>query len=298
MHGQKVASSGATPTGLGKGLAGILGETLAVAPTSGVAELLSSQKVRRSSAVREMVIEAAISAIASAFSSDGVVIARRESAGHLAAVASELPASWVGLDPLMFEISGQLWKLLESGSEGQTQDEIDGYNFLLCLQSGQDGPTAAAVIRKQPFDEKEVHTVGRLVRSIGFALNDSFSFPSSSSLAVSSEPYGDSILADVRLGIAQDCQHTTAVAEDMATAVAVAAAELCDPNFDVQFVGQTTVEKKLVTMVVLGDDGGGPLFGLSVTDLASSNGPVEAVFGAARVIGRDPFSSPEPADLV
>jgi hypothetical protein len=46
---------------------------------------------------------------------------------------------------------------------------------LLCLQSGHDGPTAAAVIRKQPFDEKEIHTVGRLVRSVGFALSDSCS---------------------------------------------------------------------------------------------------------------------------
>ena len=281
-----------TSTGLGKGLAGILGETLDVAPTVGLAELLGSQKVRRSPAVREMVTELAISSIATAFGTDGVVIVRRDDEGKLATVASKIPAGWSGLDPLMFEVCGQLWSQLDSGEDGQIQDEIGGYSFLLCRQSSQDGPMAAAVIRSRPFDDIEVQTVGRLVRSVGSALGESILIPPDSAIRVLSQESHDGVLADVRLGTADDRRHGAAVAENAPTAVAHAAAEICDVDFDVQFVGQTMVEDQLVTMVVLGDHFGGPLFGLAVTDASSSTGPAEAVFGAARVINGDPFSSP------
>ncbi len=282
----------ATSTGLGKGLAGILGETRDVAPTLGLTDLLSSQKVRRSPEVRGMVTELAISSIAAAFRSEGVVIARRDGAGKLATIASKVPASWSGVDPLMFEVCGRLWTQLDSGEDGQIQDEVGGYSFLLCRQSSSDGPMAAAVIRDRPFGQNEVQTIGRLVRSIGSALGESLLIPPDSTIRVLSQESSDGVLADVRLGSSDDRRHGAAVAEDAPTAIAHAAAEICDIDFDVQFVGQAMVEDQLVTMVVLGDHFGGPLFGLAVTDVSSSTGPAEAVFGAARVINGDPFSAP------
>lgn len=285
-----MSGSNTTPTGLGKGLAGILGETRNVAPTTGVSDLIGSVKVRRSPAVREMVTELAIASIATAFDTDGVVIARRDAEGKLATLASQIPASWTALYPVMFEVAGQLWKALDSGTDGQFQTPIGDYSFLLCRQTSHDGPMAAAVVRKRSFNDAEAQTVGRLVRSVGSALSESILVPTDGAIRVLSQKVDDGYLADVRIGIADDRRHGAAVAESSCAAIAQAAAEICDVDFDVQFAGQATVDEKLVTMVVLGDHFGGPLFGLSVTDLASSAGPAEAVFGAARVINGDPFS--------
>lgn len=286
MNGQKTAT-----TGLGKGLAGILGEMVDVAPTLGVTDLLGAQRVRQSAAVREMVTETAISAIASAFGTDGVVIVRRDELGELATLASKIPSSWTGLDPLLFEISGQLWNLLEEGADGQIQVEVGGYSLLLCRQSSDDGSMAAAVVRKHPFIEIEIQTVGRLVRSVGSALHQPVLIPADNAIRVHSQDSTDGVLAEVRLGTADDRRHGAALAPDVATAIARAAAEICDLAFQVQFVGQTPIDGKTVTMVVLGDEGGGPLFGLSVTEEGDPTGPAEAVFGAARVISGDPFST-------
>lgn len=286
VTGQKAAT-----TGLGKGLAGILGDMVDVAPTEGVNELLGSQEVRRSAAVREMVTEMAISAIASGFATDGVIIARRDGDGQLATVASKVPSSWSGLDPLMFEVSGQLWRMLHSGTDGQIQDDVGSYHFLLCRQSSQDGPMAAAIIRKRPFDDHEVLTVGRLVRSVGSALGESLLIPPDSAIRVLSQESNDGVLADVRLGLADDRRHGAAVAESAPIAIARAAAEICDIDLEIQFVGQSTVDESLVTMVVVSAHSGGPLFGLAVTDPSASTGPAEAVFSAARIVNGDPFSA-------
>lgn len=285
MNGSKTVT-----TGLGKGLAGILGETRDVAPTTGVTDLLRSVRVRRSPAVREMVTQMAISSIATAFDTDGVVIARRDSDDHFATVASQVPSSWTGLDPLMFEVVGQLWGQLESGHDGQLQRQLGGYEFLLCRQTSQDGPMAAAVVRKQPFSESEAKTVGRLVRSVGSALSDSILVPADSAINVAAQRGDGGYVAEVRLGSQEGGRHGAAAGESAAASIAAAAVKICVVGLEVQFVGQATVDAKLVTMVVLTDNTGGPLFGLAVTDSQSCVGPAEAVFGAARVVGGDPFS--------
>ncbi len=282
--------SNRNPSGLGRGLAGILGDALSAAPSAGVGRLVGAQELRRSPRVRQMVTETALSMIADGFSADGVVVVRRDGSGGLAAVTSKLPSGWTALSPTTFEIVGRLWSHLERGDDVSVAEEVDTHHFLLCRHSGFDGPMAAAVVRSTPFEEREVETIGNLVRSVGAALGEPFPLPPDNKFRVLTQRTSEGVLADLRVGVGDDRRHAASVAADEVTAVARAAAELCDVPLEVSFAGATEVDGNVATLVVVIGPLGGPLFGLAVDEPESSTGPAEAVFAAARVLRADPFA--------
>lgn len=277
-------------SGLGRNLAGILGDALSTAPGSGVSELLGGERARQSPVVRELVTQLALRSIADGFDADGVVLVRRDAEGELAAVTSQLPSSWDGFDTISFEVSGRLWKKLDSPDHGFEHIELAHNAVLFCHDTTRAGSIAAAVVRSTAFDSSESQTIADLVRSIGTALGGDDVLPTDRSVRVLTQDSGDGVLADVRLTGGGDRRHAASVAETPQLAVARAASELCDEQLAVEFAGDTTVDGLLVTIVVVKRHDGGPLFGLSVTDPGATNGPAIAVFSAASVIGVDPFS--------
>ncbi len=275
--------------GLGRGLAGIIGDTLAQAPGSGVTELLGMERVLRSPEVRELVTRVALQSITDGFGADGVVLVRRDGA-EIAALTAELGPSWNGFGPVSFEVSGRLWAQLAATTPGIDQQEFDGKHVLFCNQAGDDSAMAAAVVRSTPFEDAEAKRVADLVRSVGAALGRPVGIPSGHSLRVLTSDTDDGVLADVRLSAGASQRHAASVAETPQMALACAAAELCDDHLHVVFAGDTLVEGNLVNLVVLNRSNGGPLFGLSVGEQSATTGPAEAVFAAASSVGIDPFT--------
>ncbi len=276
--------------GLGRGLAGILGDAFSARPGYGVNELLGGEKARNSPLVREMVTQLALRSIADGFDADGVVLVRRDGEGELAAVTSQLPSSWDGFDTISFEVAGRLWHKLDDDAHGYEQIELGENSVLLCHDATSEGSIAAAVVRSQAFDHNESQTVADLVRSVGSALSGDAVLPAEESVRVLTQESRDGVLADIRLTRAGDRRDAASVAETSELAVARAASELCDEQLIVEFAGATKVDGFSVTIVVVRRHDGGPLFGLAVTEEGATNGPAIAVFSAARVIGVDPFS--------
>lgn len=290
------------PSGLGRGLAGILGDNSTVAPSEALGRLVGARAVRRSPQVRQLITATALASIADGFNADGVVLVRRDESGELATVTSRLPSGWSTLSPVTFEMVGLLWQHLDRPAAPPHQATVGSHSFLL---SGHDdertgdptidhpavaGSLAVAVVRSTPFADAEVEIVGNLVRSVGAALNGPVVIPSDNAIRVLNQRTADGVLADVRIGVGADRRHAAAVADDVVTATARAASELCDVPMDVTFAGSTEVDDNIVTLVVVTGPGGAPLFGLSVDDRTASTGPAEAVFAAARIIEADPFA--------
>ena len=284
-------------TGLGKGLGGILGDALSADRAPEVSGLLGVAKIRRDPEVRRLVTELALESLAAGFGADGALIVARDEDGELASVSSRLPSGWNTLEPTAFESVGRLWQLL--GDSSATVDsevqmpveqiDVDGTSLLLCQCSAGSSPMAAAVLRSRPFDQQEQQTVYRLVESVAVALHGDTAPPADAQIRVLTREAGEGVLADVRVDDGTDRRNAASVAADQVTAVARAAAELCDAALSVEFAGQSRIQSCLVTVVTLTDELGGPLFGLAVSDPASATGPVEAVFSAAGVANYDPF---------
>ncbi|MEZ5378943.1 MAG: hypothetical protein R2733_20765 [Acidimicrobiales bacterium] len=276
------------PSGLGRGLAGILGDALATDRAPEVSQLLG---VRQAPEVRKLAVELALAALAEGFGASGVVVASRSGDGPLAAVASRLPEGWSGLDRAGFEVAGRLWAALcDESAHDFVQLPLEDEHLLICRQQSATGPLAAAVVRPEPFAPHEQRLVARLVRSVALAVNGDREVPTAAAIRVLAKSADDGVLADVRLVGPGDRRHAAAVGPDEVNAVAAAAAELCDLSLGVIFAGRTRVQSQDVTIVVA-TDGEGPLFGLAVTDPASGTGAVEAVFNAAMAAGADPFAS-------
>lgn len=297
-------------TGLGKGLGGILGDALSADRAPEVSGLLGVAKVRRDPEVRKLVTELALESLAAGFGADGALIVTRDGEGELASVSSRLPPGWNTLEATAFECVGRLWKLLgdppdslgfdrSAGASDESaqaqlpveQVTVGATSVLLCQCSAGSSPMAAAVLRSTPFDQREQQTVYRLVESVAVALHGDTSPPADAQIRVLTREAGEGVLADVRVDDGSDRRNAASVAADQVTAVARAAAELCDTALSVEFAGQSRIQSCLVTVVTLTDELGGPLFGLAVSDPASSTGPVEAVFSAASVANYDPFVS-------
>ncbi len=274
------------PSGLGKGLAGILDDALSYQRAPEVSTLLG---VRNTPEVRRLATELALTALAEGFQADGVVVVSRSGPGRSATVASKLPEGWSGLDGEGFELAGRLWAALDDVDFDFAQTSLDGRQMLICRQDSSQGPIAAAIVRSRPFDQDDERLVARLVRSVSLAVNGASEVPGGASIRVLVKAGGDGVLADVRLVGPSDRRHAAAVGPDEVAAVAAAAAELCDVSLDVVFAGRTRIQNQDVTIVVV-TDGSGPLFGLAVTDPSSDSGAVQAVFEAARAAGVDPFA--------
>ncbi len=274
------------PSGLGRGLAGILGDALSYDRAPEVSQLLG---VRSTPEVRKLATSLALTALAEGFAAEGVVVVSRAVEGTLATVASRLPDGWSGLDAAGFELAGRLWMALGDPSFEFAQVPLGDLNLLICRQESASGPLAAAMVRPERFDEQEQRLVARLVRSVALAVNGGREVPADASIRVLAKTADDGVLADVRLVGPGDRRHAAAVGPDEVSAVAAAAAELCDLSLSVIFAGRTRVQAQDITVVVV-TDGDGPLFGLSVTEPTAGTGAVEAVFNAAVAAGADPFA--------
>ncbi|MFT7648241.1 MAG: hypothetical protein ACI8Y4_002992 [Candidatus Poriferisodalaceae bacterium] len=298
--------------GLGKALSGILGDAAAAERAPEVSGLLGAAQLRRGPEVRSLITGMALDSLVDGFGAETALIAARDDAGGLAAVGARLPANWNTLSEVAFETVGRLWAVLgesnqavsgqaDSGqavldaraSDDFEQVEMDGAFLLVCRCATASRPIAAAMLRGTRFSSQEERTIARLIRSVALALYSDVALPSDAAIRVLTRAADDGVLADVRVGDSNDRRNAAAVADDAVTAVARASAELCDAALSVKFVGQTRVHSSLVTVVVLDDADGGPLFGLAVTDPASTTGPVEAVFSAAAVASYDPFVVPQ-----
>ncbi len=275
------------PSGLGRGLAGILGDALSYDRAPEVSQLLG---VRSTPEVRKLATELALTALAEGFAADGVVVVSRPSVGATATVASRLPEGWSGLDGPGFEVAGRLWSALGDSSFEFEQVALGDQSLLICRQESAAGPLAAAMVRAERFDDHEQRLVARLVRSVALAVNGGREVPSDASIRVLAKTADEGVLADVRLVGPGDRRHAAAVGADEVGAIAAAAAELCDLSLSVIFAGRTRVQAQDVTVVVV-TDGDGPLFGLSVTEPTAGTGAVEAVFNAAVAAGADPFAA-------
>ncbi len=286
---------GKAPTGLGKGLAGILGDALRQDRAPEVSQLLGSKAVRRNPEVRKLVSELGLRFIADTFASDGAFIVRRESDASLAAITSQLPSNWNGLDAMGFELAGRLWKTMESAADGANQIEVGGRAVLLTKQTDSDGhPTAAAVVRFRPFDAHEEATIVQLLHSISAAASgDGFSVNVAEFVGVTSEAQPDQFDVSLQLRAPGLTASASALGSSETTSAAKAACALCGVDLSVQFAGETIANDTLVSIVVLRtarpQGYGVPLFGLAVGAETASLGAAEAVFRAARVIGADPF---------
>ncbi len=286
---------GKAPTGLGKGLAGILGDALRQDRAPEVSQLLGRKAVRRDPEVRTLVSELGLRFIADTYASDGAFIVRRESDESLAAITSQLPSSWNGLDAMGFELAGRLWKTMESGADGASQIVVGGRAVLLTKQTDSEGhPTAAAVVRFRQFDVHEEATIVQLLHSISAAASgDGFSVNVSEFIAVTSESTLDQVDSKMQLRAPGLTDSASASSSTATTSAAKAACALCSVDLSVQFAGETVSNDSLVSIVVLRTasrhGSGVPLFGLAVGAETASLGAAEAVFRAARVIGADPF---------
>ncbi len=257
--------------------------------------LLGGSIARRAPEVRRLVSELALESLSQRFGAIGVMLVRREFDDSMAAVSSRIPVAWTIQEPLGFEIAGRLWSAL-SAPDGHTQVVVGDTHVLLTRQStGQPAAgqsvVAAAIARSTEFDPNEVHTIVRLLRSVAMALGEEALLPDTGSLRVLSREAESGYLADVRVSAAGSQRHAASVADTADRAVAQAAAELCDLALRVLFVGATTVNGSVVTIVVVDEPDGGPFFGLSVTETSSRSGAAEAVFAAAAVVDADPFAA-------
>ncbi len=280
---------GAEGRGLGKGLAGILGDAMAARPSPEVASLLGQHAARRAPEVRRLVIDLAVEALSHSFGALGVLLARRETDGdHRIELASTMPARWSLDEPTGFEIVGRLWGLIDRHGDDEVVDVDDVSGLFTSAEVGT-SRLAAALVRAVPFDDDERRVIGRLLNSVARAFDPSDALPEGAALRVLVRPSAEGSLADVRLSNHRGRRHAGSVAATAERAVAQAAAELCDLALRVRFAGTTTVGDNLVTVVVVEEADGGPLFGLAVTDRSSASGPAEATFAAAASIGAAPY---------
>lgn len=138
-------------------------------------------------------------------------------------------------------------------------------------------------------DREHAAALAGLARSVGSALAEPRPLPTDHALRVLVREEHDGVLADVRLALGAERRHAAAVADSPVRAVAQAAAELCDESMRVSFAGTAPVDGRFVTVVIVVDASGQPLFGLSTHDDDAERAAAEAVFTAAAVAGIDPF---------
>ncbi|MDA3040198.1 MAG: hypothetical protein O3C27_11870 [Actinomycetota bacterium] len=292
-------------SGLGKGLAGILGDALAYDRAPEVSQLLRVSGVRRHPEMRRLVSELALGSMAEGFGAQSAVLVSRDGDGRLSSVAARLAPNWNLLDPVSFETVGRLYQALveepgpnTSGNSCRLSSEqftLEGASILVCRSSSGSVVTATAIVRREAFSDNEEATIGRIVRSVAIALRGETDARLLQRLTVELatplvSSQDDQSVAHVTLTHDGSSPVREGLAEDPdpVSAVAIAAARACSDSLAVTFVGQIRFQDgpsaHVVTVVVLRDRNG-PLFGLSITDPTSQTGPAEAVLNAAGVTG-------------
>lgn len=285
---------GASNTGLGRGLSGILGDAMSQSRAPEVTSLLGLAAARRAPEVRRLVTELALQALSETFDSLGVMLVRRDPDRASAAVSSRIPSSWAIDDPVGFEVAGRLWSALGAPADRREQTPLDGAHLFVTRQSAGESVVAAAVLRREPFAEAEQRIVDRLLRSVSTALGDAGPVPPGVTLDVDPDDSGS---VAVRLSFDEPGRAPMigrAEGAMSARTTAAAALGLCSASLSVRFAGTSLINGHRVHLVVVEESGGGPLFGLSVGHPDDPVGPAEAALAAAAVIGIGPFSPGSP----
>lgn len=191
-----------SPGGLGRGLARILTDSQAGPGTkpngdSGLLQLVGAQSTARATKVRSFVVDTALATLSEAFGLDGVVLATRPVAlGELDAdhqtptfLASTLPPSWSSDSQLLFEVYGNLWRVLRDdereastdslgrstlAGNGQTADvgqqtTIGRHAVWLSRMDDGTQPVAVVAIREQPFSGPETYALAEVLGSVVLA---------------------------------------------------------------------------------------------------------------------------------
>ena len=203
-----------SPGGLGRGLARILTDSQSgpggrPAADSGLLQLVGAQSNARTVKVRKFVVDTALSTLADAFALDGVVLATRPPAiGDLdqehqtpSFLAATLPPSWSNDSQLLFEIYGNLWRVLRDhpvdsinggssnahavdthGTDGEESAPMaDGDDWhttigrhAVWMSRMDDGtqPVAVVAIREQPFSESETMALSEVLGSVVLACSE------------------------------------------------------------------------------------------------------------------------------
>ncbi len=289
-----MGSEASSPRGLGRGLAGILGDTRDSKNAPEVSSLLGDRELRKDPTVRRLVTDLALNALADLFGSEVVFIVRKDSDATAPNVACRVPGNWRPDDPVSFEVNGRLWSSLSTSGDGSTSSVqtsvIDDGHLLISQHTSGGTVMAGAVLRPQAFSDADQRIVASLVGSVARALDHRSAVPDGSSIRLVTSETANGVLADIRIADPRGRRHATSVAPDPLRAIAHAGAELCEPAVDVRFAGQADVEGRSVVLVVIDQEDGGPLLGLAIGDRSSSTLPAEAVFAAAGVVGASPFS--------
>lgn len=227
--------------------------------------------------------------MSSAFSADGVLMARLGADGEVDPLQTRLAGSWAPGDPLGFEVNGRLWNCLTERTSVQGQVPIGRLNVLFARHKIGPVVIASAVVRSRRFERSEQDQLAGLIRSAARATEVEASLPEASSVTVNVVAGSDgsySSVVDLLIDRVTRTGRGTASSSDAATALATI--NLLGLDAELRFSGSTSVDGDRVTIVVI-NGGSGTVFGLAVTGPESGSGAVEATFSAAVSAGLSPL---------
>ncbi len=319
-----------SPGGLGRGLARILTDSQAGPGgkpngDSGLLQLVGAQSTARATKVRTFVVDTALATLAEAFGLDGVVLATRPAAmseldgEHQTPtfLAATLPPSWSSDSKLLFEIYGNLWRVLRDdlpesadGSDPETngaagsephggigcETTIGCHKVWMARMDYGSQPVAVVAIREQSFSEPERVALAEVLGSVVLASAEGEERFAARQVieqgtAASLKSEGADVLAEVTADwpLAPKPETIDAMprrtgvgrAADPVTAVARAAVKACRPRCELTFAGASELDESVVSIVMIRDANQVLRLGYAVRQKGDFTGPAEAVFTAA-----------------
>lgn len=227
-------------------------------------------------------------------------------------LAARLPPSWAAESQVLFEIYGNLWRVLqhdfhEVGSsllggrlpspvplQEQWQIPIGRHWILISRMDDGGVPVAAVAIRKASFSPAEADAFGAVVGSVVAACSENDSKSGARALigagtSASLKSEGADVLAEVNADWTLGPDHPTPAGRrigvgrgpDPVTAVARAAAKACRPRCEITFAGSSELEDVEVSIVMIRHATQGLRLGYAVREKGDYSGVAEAVFTAA-----------------
>ncbi len=227
-------------------------------------------------------------------------------------LAARLPPSWSAESQVLFEIYGNLWRILQHETDPvapalvgarlpspipmQEQWQIPvGRHWVLMSRLDDGGqPVAAVAIRKASFSTAEAEAFGAVVGSVVAACSDSEEKSAARRLiaegtSASLKTTGSEVLAEVNAewalapDVAASPGRRTGVGRDVdpVLAVAKAAAKACRPRCEVTFAGCSELDDVDVSIVMIKHAKHGLKLGFAVGEKGDYRAVAEAVFTAA-----------------
>ncbi|MEM7275183.1 MAG: hypothetical protein AAF547_19035 [Actinomycetota bacterium] len=287
-------------------------------------------------------VDAALGAMVDGFGLDGVVLAARAGTATAATapadrnpapidastggtetttptfLATRLPPSISADSRLLFELYGQLWRLLDDDGPAVSSDlvgrRLDGpvapisqsqiavgrHWLWVCRIDGGDDPIGAVAVRKASFTAEEAETLGSLIAAVVSAFGERGARLEArerirSGTTTLLKPEDDGVRAEVRADWELDrpdddapaprfkpgLRVGTGRAAEPSLAVARAAAKACRPRCEVMFAGASPLDDDEVSIVLLVHPERGLRLGFAVGPADDHRGAAEAVFTAA-----------------